>query len=42
MLVVPAVLLFLMLVVPELGNTTPDGEADFALLGALSSQVARA
>jgi uncharacterized RDD family membrane protein YckC len=36
MLVVPAVLLFLVLVVPELGNTpTPDSETDFALLGAL-------
>lgn len=28
MLLVPAVLLFLVLVVPELGDTTPDGEAD--------------
>lgn len=35
MLMVPGVLLFLVLVVPELGNTPPDGESDLALLYAL-------
>ena len=29
MLLVPAILLFVVLVVPELGDTAPDGEADF-------------
>jgi uncharacterized RDD family membrane protein YckC len=35
LLIVPGVVLFLLLVVPELGNTPPDGEADLALLGVL-------
>ncbi len=36
MLLVPTGLLFLVLVLPELGNTpTPDSETDFALLGGL-------